>query len=299
LKEIRKILLFLIGSALLGAALTPWLYWGGTWLAARTGWKFVVEAEFHQYFDRAVLIGVLLLLWPTMRSLHIRSAGQLGLVPDPHRWRHFRIGFVAGFVCMAAFGGLVLWLGIFRLKTELPWPALFKIALSAITVAWLEEWLFRGVILGFFRRSLIDWAAVICTSMLFSIVHFLKPPGDDPGVVDWLSGFRALPSCFEKFGEPALLGAGFTTLFLLGCLLGWAVLRTGAVWLGIGIHAGLVFAKFGFSKLTKRSITDTMPWIGEDMIVGLGALSVVACTWIVVALALQYVAARSRRMPRW
>jgi membrane protease YdiL (CAAX protease family) len=162
----------------------------------------------------------------------------------------------------------------------------------------LEEWLFRGMILGFLRKALVDWAAVVCTSGLFAIVHFLKPPPDDVGPVDWLSGFRALPSCFEKFTDPALLAAGFTTLFAVGCVLGWGVLRTRALWLSIGLHAGWVFTKFGFTKITRRKLKDTMPWVGEDIIVGFGALAVVLCSFLLAWLLLRYVAARNRES-RW
>ncbi|MGB8169295.1 MAG: CPBP family intramembrane glutamic endopeptidase [Chthoniobacteraceae bacterium] len=298
MKEIRKILLFLIGSALLGALLAPWLYWGGKWLAERTHWEFLIEADFHKFFDRAVLIAAVLLLWPVFRSMKIGSAEELGITRNPRGWQHLRIGFIAGFVCMAAFAGLMFYLGVYRLKSEPPWTALFKIALSAGVVATLEEWLFRGVILGFFRKALVDWPAVFCTSMLFSIVHFLKPPSTDAPPSDWLEGLRVLPTCFEKFSEPALLGAGFTTLFLVGWVLGWSVLRTRSLWLGIGLHAGWVFTKFGFTKLTKRSITDTMPWLGEDLIVGLGALAVVACSWFLAWLWLNYADSRSRAA-RW
>ena len=298
MKEIRKILLFLIGSALLGALLAPWLYWGGKWLAERTQWEFLIEADFPKFFDRAVLVAAALLLWPTFRSMRIRSLEELGLARDARGWPHLWLGFACAFLCMAAYGGLLLYLGVYRLKIEPPWIALLKVAGSAAVVATLEEWLFRGVILGFFRRALVDWPALFCTSAIFSVVHFLKPPAADLGAIDWLSGLRVLPSCFEKFSEPALVGAGFTTLFLVGWVLGWAVFRTRALWLGIGLHAGWVFAKFGFSKLTKRSITDTMPWLGEDMIVGLGALSVVLCSWLAAWMLLVYVDSRSRAA-RW
>lgn len=298
MKEIRKILLFLIGSALLGALMAPWLYWAAKWVADRTHWEFLVEADFPKIFDRAVIIAAVLLLWPTFRSMRIRSLEELGLARDPRGWPHLGIGFISGFICMASFGGLLFYLGIFRLKTELPWAALIKVAASAITVATLEEWLFRAVIFGFFRKALVDWLALFCTSALFSIVHFLKPPSSDAAPTHWLDGLRVLPTCFEKFSEPMLVGAGFTTLFLLGWVLGWSVLRTRAVWLAIGLHAGLVFGKFGFTKLTKRSITDTMPWVGEDIIVGFGALTVVLCTWLVAAILLRYVDSRNRP-PRW
>ncbi len=298
MNEIRKILLFLIGSTLLGALLAPWLWIGAQWLAETTNWKFVREADFAQVFDRAVLVAAALLLWPTLRGLQITNLEALGLQRDSHGWRHLLVGFLTAAVCMTAFGLLLLKLGVYRMKADPPYMALFKIALSAGTVALLEEWLFRGAILGFFRRALVDWPAVFCTSALFSIVHFVKPPSGDFAQIDWLTGFRVLPSCFEKFAEPALLLAGFTTLFLVGWVLGWSVLRTRALWLAIGLHAGWIFTKFGFNKLTKRAIKDTLPWVGDDIIVGFGALGVVALTWLLAWMILQY-ADRRDRAPRW
>ena len=298
MKEIRKILLFLIGSALIGALLAPWLYWGGKWLAGRTHWQVLIDADFHRFFDRAVLIAAVALLWPTFRSMKIRNAGELGIVRDPRGWPRLGIGFSAGFLGMAVFGALLIYLGIFRLRSSPQWFALFKVMFSACTVAVLEEWLFRGVILGCFRRALVDWAAVFCSAVLFSIVHFLKPPSTDFVPTDWFDGLLVLPSCFVQFGEPALLGAGFTTLFLVGWVLGWAVLRTRSLWLGIGLHAGWVLGKFGFSKVARRIVTDTMPWLGEDMIVGLGALAVVACSWLVAWLWMNYADSRTRAA-RW
>jgi uncharacterized protein len=291
LKEIRSILLFLIGSALLGALLAPWLFWAGKALAARGIAPFLAETDFAQFFDRAALVAAVALLWPTIRALRIRSRADLGIEPDARGWTRLAVGFFAGFLCMSAFGAIVLQLGIYRLKAEPPWGDLAKIAVSAFTVGVLEEWLFRGAMLGIFRRAMGKWTAVFGISAIYSILHFVKPPRVTiaDAEIDWLTGFRVLPTCFEKFTEPALLGAGFTTLFLLGWILGWATLRTRALWLGIGLHAGLVFAKFGFSKLTKRKLDDTMPWIGEDIIVGLGALTVVGLAGALCWAWLQYV----------
>lgn len=295
MKEIRNILLYLVGTVLLGAALAPWLWWGGQWAAGATDWKFLREADFPQFFDRAVLIAAALLLWPTLRSLHIGSRAELGIHPDQRPWRHLAVGFWCAFLCMAAYGALLLDLGVYRFKTDPPkTSALVKIVISAGTVAVLEEWLFRGAILGFSRRAFAPWPAVFWTSALFSIVHFVKPPDGDFQHIDWLTGFRVLPTCFSKFAEPMLLLGGFSTLLAVGWVLGWSVLRTRALWLGIGLHAGWVCSKMGFSKLTKRKIDDTLPWLGEDMIVGFGALAVVALTFSVAWLLLRYVDPRPR-----
>jgi membrane protease YdiL (CAAX protease family) len=298
LKEVRKILLFLLGSTLVGALLAPWLYWGGQWLLGITQWEFLREADFPKYFDRAVLIAAVLLLWPTVRSLKVHSREELGIFPDPHAGRHLALGFGAAFLCMLAFAMLLLHLGVYRFKDEPPWTALIKIAITAGTVATLEEWLFRGAILGFFRRALLDWPAVISSGLIFAIVHFVRPPSGDIAHVDWLTGFRVLPSCFARFAEPMLLAAGVGTLLLIGVVLGWSVLRTRGLWLAIGLHAGWVMSKMGFTKLTKRKIKDTMPWVGEDLIIGIGALGVVALTWFVVWAVLSY-AARRERAARW
>ena len=277
MKEIRSILFFLIGSALLGALLAPWFFWGGRFLATRGLVPFLAETRFAQFFDRAVLVAAVALLWPTIRALRIRNRADLGLVPNPRGWTHLAVGFIAGFACLSVFGAIVLKLGVYRLKPEPPWADLAKIVVSAFTIGVLEEWLFRGAILGIFRRAMSQWTAVFWVSAIYSVLHFVKPPrvALPDAQIDWLTGFRVLPSCFEKFSDPALLGAGFTTLFLLGWILGWATIRTRALWLGIGLHAGLVFAKFGFNKLTKRKLTDTLPWLGDDLVVGLGALVVV------------------------
>jgi membrane protease YdiL (CAAX protease family) len=298
LKEIRKILVFLVSAALLGALIAPWLYWGGKWGADRWGWQFLREAGFRQFFDRAVLLAAVALLWPALRSLKIHRLAEIGIERDPRGWPHLAIGFATGLLCMAVFGFILIKLGVYRLRSDPQWLALIKIALSAFSVAVLEEWFFRGVIFGFFRRALLDPAALFCTSALFSVVHFLKPPAVEGLQIDWLAGFRVLPSCFEKFAEPALLGAGFTTLFLFGWVLGWAVLRTRALWLSVGLHAGLVFGKFGFNKVTKRLISDTMPWLGEDIVVGLAALAVVATVWLLAWMLISHVDAKSRA-PRW
>ena len=136
----------------------------------------------------------------------------------------------------------------------LPWGKLPGIALSAAVVAVLEETLFRGAIFGLLRRALAPFAALFLTTTLFAIVHFLKP-SDDLQISAGRRGRAGFARCgyvFDQFAEPMKLLAGFTTLFVLGWMLGYATLRTRALWMSIGLHAGVVFVKMSFAKLTKR-----------------------------------------------
>jgi membrane protease YdiL (CAAX protease family) len=284
LKEIGKIILFLIASVLLGALLAPPLFWTGRWLATEHGWARLADFGFEKYFNRAVLGSALLLLWPTARSLQVRNRNELGIQPDARRWRHFGAGFLASFLVMALLGGVLLWLGVCKVKSAPQWPGLWSVAASAAVVSLLEEFFFRGVILGLLRRTLHDGFSVLLSSGLYAIVHFLKPSENAVGdaAVRWWSGFQALSGVFWQFGEPVLLLAGFTTLFLVGCVLAMTTVRTRALWMATGLHAGWIFGTMGFGKVTRRAIKHTLPWIGENLSVGLVAVFCVGITGLVV-----------------
>ena len=145
-------------------------------------------------------------------------------------------------------------------------------------MAFIEEFLFRGAILGLVRQSIPTVPAAIFVSALFSAVHFLNPAAEQVAVVRWYSGFELLPHAFGKFSEPLLVLGGFITISILGLLLAHATIRTSSLWLAIGLHSGLIFAKMGFNKVTKK-IHDISPWFGGDITVGIGSVLVVLLLW--------------------
>ena len=162
---------------------------------------------------------------------------------------------------MALLGAALIFTGVYRFKGELPWGSLGKIALTAGVVSLLEEALFRGAIFGLLRQSLTNVWALFFTSALFSFVHFLAPDeaAANPPNVHFLSGFALIPQLFHQFHQPLLVLAGFTTLFLVGWILGYTVWQTRSLWMAIGLHAGWIFGTMGFSKFTKRLRKDTLP----------------------------------------
>lgn len=288
---------------MLGALLAPPLFWAARslkpaaeakgWLKYEVekkgenkgereakGWCAFLDSDFSKVSNRAIILAALLLLWPLLRSLKIRSLHELGLEPNSHRWRDFAVGWVVSVAAMAVLGAILLKLGVYRMKDEPPWASLLAIAGSGLVIAFLEEWVFRGAILGTFRRQLGDYTGLFCVSALFSILHFLNSPATAiaPENVNWLSGFTIMPERFEKFQEPMQLLGGFSTLFLFGWVCGWAVIRTRGLALAMGFHAGMVLGKFGFNRLTKRpkDMRDLLPWLGEDMTVGLVGVGIVA-----------------------
>jgi membrane protease YdiL (CAAX protease family) len=293
LKDLAKIFGYLAAVLILGALLAPPLYWAGQWLAAH-GVPALAGFKFQKYFNRAALLSALLLLWPVIRSLRVTGWRDLGLEPDP-RWRqHLLGGFLIAGLAVAAMAFIYTQLGIYRIRDTIAWGRVPLIAGGAVAVAFVEELLFRGGILGLVRRTLSPLAALFWVTALFAIVHFLKPD-DSFEITDvgWLSGFALIPHTFHQFAEPMDLLAGFTTLFALGWLCGDATLRTHALWLSIGLHAGVVFVKMSYSAMAKFAVktrfrADYLPWVDDKFETGLVPVTVLLLAWGAMRLWLAY-----------
>ena len=282
--SIFKIAAYFLGTLMLGALLAPPLFWLGQAAGAWMPLHWLRETAFQRYFDRAMFIAALLLLWPTVRSLQIRSWRDLDMQGDPRGWSHAALGFLLA-------GGLLWLLGLSLWRERIYVPAghvgiaaATGFLVTAVTVGILEEAFFRGALLGLIQRSASPNAALAFVSALFAILHFLKPPSHavPRTTVFWTSGFTFLPLTFWQFGEPLLVLGGFTTLFAVGWVLGWARLRTRALWLPTGLHAGWVFGLKTFSK-GSHHLEDPNWWIGEDLLHGIGPVVAVLLTWALLA----------------
>jgi uncharacterized protein len=273
-----KILAYLLGTVVLGATLAPWLFWVGQFAAHSKFLGFLATTDFQRFFDRSVLVSAFLLLIPLLRSIGTQRLQNLGLRRNSRRLSQLLGGFLISACTLAALGACLLGLDIRQLKDPLPWHLLPPILVTAISVALIEESLFRGAILGLVRQSIPTVPAAIFVSALFSIVHFLNPGGAQVTMVRWYSGFELLPHALDKFSEPLLVLGGFVTIGILGLLLAHATIRTASLWLAIGLHSGLIFVKMGFNKITER-IHDASPWFGGDITVGIGSVLVMLFLW--------------------
>jgi membrane protease YdiL (CAAX protease family) len=276
-----KIFVYLIGSVALGAIFAPWLFWGGQAASGFYHLQFLAQTDFQRFFNRSVLLAAFLLLIPLMRWVGLERLRNLGLRKDPRRLRHFLGGFLISASTMSALGVCLVGFGLCALKNPFPWRLLPPILVTAIFVAFIEEALFRGAILGLVRQTISAVPAAIFVSALFSIVHYLSPPREQIAVVRWYSGFELLPHAFWKFSDPLTVLGGFTTIGILGLILAHATVKTSSLWLGIGIHSGLIFAKMGFNKVTKK-LQDLAPWFGGDITVGIGSVLVLLLLWFLI-----------------
>lgn len=288
-------------AVMVGAAiLTPVLFWAGKSFAASMdasgsegfGWlsSALRRGDFSRYFNRAVLIMAIVLVYPMVRLAGFDRSLFPKWSPASSGLRHCLVGFFAAAALLLLLGWGLIGGGAYKLKPEPSWSSVGSALIAAFSVGFIEEFFFRGALLGLFLKSLSRAQALIWCTFIFAIVHFLKPPESFvllPESVTWLSGFAMIGQILKSFGNLNFLLAEFLTLFAVGWVLAQARLKTGRLWVSIGLHAGWVFGLKYFSALTfsTRALKhgDMLPWIGTNLKVGLLPLVVVLFTgWLVL-----------------
>jgi uncharacterized protein len=127
------------------------------------------------------------------------------------------------------------------------------LALGAL-VGLVEELTFRALL---FRAMLRDWGpcrALLGSSAVYAVLHcisgsYLSAPGWQPAV-----GLDLLQVYFTDANGSLLPDLRLVVgLFLLGLLLSYLYLRTGALWASVGLHGGMIFAIKIMKKFLNRA----------------------------------------------
>lgn len=286
--EAGAIVIWLAASLFLAALLTPYLYDAGknfAMSAENRDYPAVLEsvaksaqkAKIDRYFSRCLLVSALALLPALIRRVKSipDSGNRTRYALRKLSWRaritHLSCGVFVGVAVLGLLAVVLHFTGASQPNdAEIPFSKLLsKAFVPALGAGIIEELVFRGLLLGLWLRACSLWTAWLGSSVMFSFVHFLKPP-DGIEIADpraWSSGLEVLRSTLSHFTDPAFFITEFATLALLGLLLAYCRTRTFSLWLPIGIHAGLVFALKTFS-MTQVLNTDSPlnPWfIGGDL----------------------------------
>jgi len=223
------------------------------WLLPTTRW--------HRVATRTFLILVVLLF--ASNAGHPRTwLGKLRAMglDGPHRLSRMLVGFA---VALAFFGlllGFSYLVGARDASTSVPkYDLLEHVGVALLTgflVSMVEEPLCRG--------AMKDTMGGVASAFLYSIAHLFRPmhvtqPADgyEPFLV-----IERLPEILEGWTVTRQWTWGVLSLFLLGLALNRLRERTGTLYVGIGIHIGLVFGM----KIYTRFISPHPN--GSDMIWG-------------------------------
>jgi membrane protease YdiL (CAAX protease family) len=250
----------------------------GTWLIDVTQ-----RAHFTRYFNRAILVCALAFIWPFLRWVKIDRSLLPTWKPFSTGIKQWTLGFLLAAGLLMLLGFVFLQMGAYKLRGKPQWLDFGPAISAALGAGIIEEFFFRGLLLGLFLRTMSTGRAIFAGTFVFAIVHFLKPPTGwqlEDAEVTWSSGFLVLQQIGAGFGDVNFLLAEFATLFAVGWVLAQMRMKTGALWASIGLHGGWIFGLKYYSTLA-ASQPDWLPWIGSNLKIGLMPLVVVLLTgWI-------------------
>ncbi|MDR0417818.1 MAG: CPBP family intramembrane metalloprotease [Puniceicoccales bacterium] len=161
--------------------------------------------------------------------------------------------------------------GIKMLCLRFSWNALsywfiVKSLLGAILIAFLEEWLFRGLILNILLQNGKTFFATLFSSFIFAYFHF-RPNYriDSPQTVATLAdGFH----CFYEVVFHSLVGISwvkFLILFAVGYFLAMFYVYVQELEAPIGLHGGIVVSLTIFRRCINFSETHSF-WGSNDLL---------------------------------
>jgi membrane protease YdiL (CAAX protease family) len=240
----QRLLIFLVSVLALTSILSPWFAIAADWVSGQL--LGVERFPFSRIFNRTFMFSGIVLFFLCRRLLRIGNLAQLGFVSlrqgggDLLRGWSLAVGSLAAL--LLAMSLAQVFEPYFRLSLARSLSRSFSALLSGVFAGSLEEVFFRGILFKGLLQNGKLFRAFVLSSLFYSALHFVKP-GEAYFVdgVEPLAGFRHLFFTFTPFSEPLNILPGMFGLFLLGIVLSYAFLRTGNLYLSIGLHAGWIF----------------------------------------------------------
>jgi membrane protease YdiL (CAAX protease family) len=284
MRPLRSLLIYFVLVFVGGALLAPWLYWCIRDLAPYwPPFEKLASNPFHRFVGRSLLGLALLGLGPLLRSCRMLHCRDLGLKPTERSLSNIAFGFLLGFCSLAFVALFAISLGGRSFNPAHSISQIlghaFSAILAAIIVSVLEEVLFRGALFGILRKVLSWPGALVLSSAVYALAHFLRKT-DSPATVEWFSGLTLLPKMFQ--GGPVFIPTLFT-LFVAGAILALVYQRTGALFFSMGLHSGWIFwLKFYGFLTVKVPGANPSIWGTDALIDGWLALPILGCVfWMV------------------
>lgn len=292
MSQFLKILAYLLAVVITGALVAPQVFRLGQFLAASGHTDWLAGFPFHRVLSRSIQVSALVLLWPALRWIGLRQLSGLGLQRNTCALRDVVCGVVVSLAVAGVLAAVYLATGLLGPRPDPNWAKLPSILVTAVAVSGIEEFIFRGVVLGVCLWSLRPRGAIALSSLLFAVLHFFKPVKADLAASDvvWTSGFAEVARVAHNLPEAWPLALGLASLFVAGWILGTAAHQTRSLWLPVGLHGGWVFAQQTSNLLLRSGAGDpdtNLPWLGESLVSGvvpvglLPLLGLLATGWLV------------------
>jgi len=202
--------------------------------------------ELRRLISKTTQVLLIVSIYPTMRWLN-HKASELGFIPFKQFIKKMGFGSILGLLTLFPILYLSYALDITILRPSISWTVeqvLLKLLVSfllALVISFLEEPMFRGILITAYIKRLGISAAILISSFYYATLHFVKAKTSIPFSEAELSDtFQLLLEAFNNLLNPDHLGA-LWALMMVGVFL--AVMRThlklSIAWC-IGCHAAWV-----------------------------------------------------------
>ncbi|MDR1528066.1 MAG: CPBP family intramembrane metalloprotease [Puniceicoccales bacterium] len=280
--------IFYLCTLCLAAVLAPALFYATKFLANRLpveSFQHFIDKGFEKFFDRAQLISLLILLFPFLKVCGFHSLEDIYFVKICRR--KFLLTFIGGFILTCT---IFAWLSLHNISIFKPVVAkvyfwnLFKFTMGAISIGFLEEIIFRGIIFNLLSRNFNITCSMLLASLFFAYCHL--GVGNnlriDIADVTIFSGFRCIIPTIMSIGR-GFNSLNFLNLMAFGVLLSLLLLKNKSLLCPIAFHMGTVFAlmnirsfvdvvTFACGKYCSIGILDTWLSLALQSFIALGLI---------------------------
>jgi membrane protease YdiL (CAAX protease family) len=224
---------------------------GAIFMACLAGYFVVLgmgdQLPLNKIIKKSAQFFLVLSIFPAMAYFKLKKE-DIGFAGKAVFFKQLLQGLGLGFVTLMPVVIVLYGLGVNVIDQDQVWTVsrlAEKMALSlllALIISWIEEPLFRGILLTGLKRKMSVIAAIIISALYYAVLHFLDSDTNIPyQELTLLSGFELLGEAFANLLNPDILSA-FWALVMVGIFLG--LLRTevkASLGLCIGCHASWVW----------------------------------------------------------
>lgn len=219
---------------------------GAIFIACLVGYFIMLgigdQFPLRKIISKSTQFFLVLSIFPLMTYLKFKKE-DIGFAGKAVFFKQLLQGFGLGFMTLLPVFIVLYMLDVNVVDQSRVWTAALlakKMALTlllALIISWIEEPLFRGILLTGLQRKLSVAAAIIVSATYYAVLHFLDASTNIPyQELTILSGFELLGEAFANLLNPEILPA-FWALIMVGIFLG--ILRTqikASLGLCIGCH---------------------------------------------------------------
>jgi CAAX protease family protein len=282
----QRLLFFLLAVLALTCAISPWLALGADW--AVTTWpQFLSERiPFSRVFNRAFMFAGVILFILCRRLFASGQIKALIVVDRLSAVRDLMTGFGLAwgslFLLVVVMSISDIYTPFFRMSAGVSLGRFASAAAAGLFTGTLEELFFRAMLFKGLYDAGSPLRAYFAANLFYSALHFVKP-GEAYFLdrFDPFAGFSHLLTTFAPFLDPLPLLPGLFGLLLIGIVLSYAVIRSGKLYLAIGLHAGWVFSLkilrvFGdftrqdlgwlFGSTNPKIVSGVVTWLGITLV---------------------------------